>query len=34
LLPGRDPGLDVLSDGILNGAPFIYPAERLGIHDA
>jgi hypothetical protein len=34
LLPGRQPGLDVLCDGILNGTPFIYPAEDLGVHDA
>jgi hypothetical protein len=34
LLPGRHPGLDVICDGILNGSPFIYPAERLGVHDA
>ena len=27
LLPGRDPGLDVVCDGILNGTEFIYPAE-------
>jgi hypothetical protein len=33
LLPGRLPGVDVLCDGILNGAPFIYPAETLGLHD-
>jgi hypothetical protein len=33
LLPGRHPGLDVLCDGILNGTPFIYPAEELGVHD-
>lgn len=31
LMPGADPGLDVICDGILNGSPFIYPAERLGI---
>ena len=34
LLPGRQPGLDVICDGILNGSPFIYPAESLGVHDA
>jgi len=34
LLPGRDPGLDVLCDGILNGSPFVYPAEHFGILDA
>lgn len=33
LLPGRSAGLDVICDGILNGQPFIYPAERLGVHD-
>ena len=27
LRPGRDPGLDVICDGILNGSPFIYRAE-------
>jgi hypothetical protein len=34
LLPGRHPGLDVVCEGILNGTPFIYPAERLGVHDS
>ena len=29
LEPGADPGLDVICDGILEGKPFIYPAERL-----
>jgi hypothetical protein len=33
LMPGAHPGLDVICDGILNGTPFIYPAEKLGIHD-
>lgn len=33
LLPGKYPGLDVLCDGIMNGTPFIYPAEELGLHD-
>ena len=33
LLPNRDPGLDVVCNGILTRAPFVYPAERLGIHD-
>jgi len=31
---GRFPGLDVICDGILSGAPFIYRAESLGLHDA
>ena len=30
LLPGREPGLDVICDGIMNGKEFIYPAELLG----
>lgn len=34
LMPGRSPGLDILCDGVLSGAPFVYPAERLGVHDA
>jgi hypothetical protein len=29
LAPGRFPGLDVICQGILTGAPFIYPAESL-----
>lgn len=27
LLPGHSKGLDIICDGILNGAPFIYPDE-------
>jgi len=34
LLPGRQPGLDVICDGILTGSPFIFPAEQYGVHDA
>jgi len=30
LAPGRLNGLDVVCDGILNGTPFIYPAEYFG----
>jgi len=29
LMPGSDPGLDVLCDGILSGKPFCFPAETL-----
>jgi len=31
LLPGADPGLDVICEGILTNSPFIYEAEKLGI---
>jgi len=33
LLPGKFAGLDILCDGILEGTPYIYPAEKLGLHD-
>jgi hypothetical protein len=33
LEPGRYPGLDVICNGILTGSPFVYEAERLGLHD-
>lgn len=29
LLPGADRGMDVISEGILHGAPFIYPHEEI-----
>jgi hypothetical protein len=29
LLPGKHQGLDVVCDGILNGSPFVFPAERV-----
>ncbi|HEY9783917.1 MAG TPA: hypothetical protein V6D17_00855 [Candidatus Obscuribacterales bacterium] len=28
-MPGAEPGLDVICDGILKGTPFVYPAEKL-----
>jgi hypothetical protein len=28
LMPGADPGLDVICDGILTGSPFVYRAEK------
>ncbi len=34
LMPGVDPGLDLICDGIINGTPFVYPAERfLGVQN-
>lgn len=32
--PGACRGLDVICDGILHGTPFVYRAERWGVHDA
>jgi hypothetical protein len=34
LTAGHDAGLDVICDGVLRDQPFIYPAERFGVHDA
>ncbi len=34
LRPGRDPGLDVVCDGILHGTPFEYDAQSHGAADA
>ncbi len=33
LAPGADAALDLVCDAILEDRPFIYPAERLGVHD-
>jgi hypothetical protein len=33
LAAGRNAGLDVICEAILEGRPFIYPAEVLGVHD-
>lgn len=32
-LPGRHRGLDIVCDGLLKGAPFVFPAEVCGVHD-
>lgn len=29
ILPGVDPGLDIICDGILSGSPFVYPDELI-----
>ncbi len=34
LAPGRNAVLDRICDGILEGTPFIHPAEEVGVHDA
>ena len=33
LAEGRSQALDLMCDAVLDGRPFIYPAERLGVHD-
>ena len=33
LAPGADKALDLMCEAILQGLPFIYPAELLGVHD-
>jgi hypothetical protein len=33
LAEGRSKALDILCDAILEARPFVYPAERLGVHD-
>ena len=33
LAEGREAALDLMCEAILNEQPFIYPAERLGLHD-
>lgn len=31
--PNRFPGLDVICEGILRGAPFVYPSEKIDIRE-
>jgi len=33
LAEGASEALDILCEAVLDGRPFIYPAERLGVHD-
>ena len=33
LAEGSDVALDLVCEAILTGSPFVYPAERLGVHD-
>ncbi len=33
LAEGESAALDLMCDAILGGRPFVYPAERLGVHD-
>ena len=33
LAEGKSPPLDLMCEAILEGRPFVYPAERLGVHD-
>ena len=33
LAEGQSQALDIVCEAILEGRPFIYPAERLGVHD-
>lgn len=32
-LPSRHQGLDIVCEGLLKGAPFVFPAEIHGVHD-
>lgn len=34
LMPGQSKGLDIICEGVLTGSPFVYPAEKFGLHDA
>jgi len=33
LAEGKDAGLDLICEAILEGGPFVYPAEKLGLAD-